>query len=99
VPAHIGEKITREQMTSAPIYEVLEKLGLRLQKADFLVSCRQASAEISESLEISGSTFLLVLDRITRDVDGVAVEAMTHFLRPDVYKLSVSSEIHHTSLG
>lgn len=99
VPAHIGEKITREQIASAPIYEVLEKIGVWPVKSDFLVSCRQPTAEIAESLDISCSTFLLVLDRITRDADSEPVEAMTHFLRPDVYKLSVTTEIARAALG
>lgn len=99
VPAQIGARITREQIASAPIYQVLEKLGIELSKADFLVSCRQPSIEISKSLDVSPSTFLLVLDRVTRDAGGTPVESMTHFLRPDVYQLSVSSEIGNKSLG
>ena len=47
------------------------------------------SPEISEALEISQSSFLLVLERITRDTSGRAVEMTTHLLRPDVYQLSV----------
>ena len=94
VPAPIGRKITHDDISARPIYEVLQKkLGLSLQHADFIVSCRQPSAEIAESLEISQSGFLLVLDRITRDVDGRPVESMTHFLRPDVYKLSVTADL------
>ena len=63
-----------------------------LTRAEFLVSCRQPPREISEALEISQSSFLLVLDRITRDHVGEAVEMTTHFLRPDVYQLSVVLE-------
>jgi GntR family transcriptional regulator len=33
---------------------------------------------------------LLVLERITRDTEGKPVEMTTHFLRPDVYQLSVA---------
>ncbi len=94
VPAPIGRKITHDEISSMPIYEVLRgKLGMQLQRAEFLVSCRQPSAEIAEALEISQSGFLLVLDRITRDASGDAVESMTHFLRPDVYKLSVAADL------
>lgn len=90
VPMPIGRKITREDADSSPIYDILQKkLKLRLARAEFLVSCRQPSSEISTSLEISQSSFLLVLDRITRDKSGQAVEMTTHFLRPDVYQLSV----------
>jgi GntR family transcriptional regulator len=94
LPASIGRRITYDDISSTPIYEVLRgKLGLSLQRAEFLVSCRQPSVEIAEALEISQSGFLLVLDRITRDDAGRPVESMTHFLRPDVYKLSVATDL------
>ena len=90
VPMAIGRKITRADADSSPIYDILQKkLKLRLVRAEFLVSCGQPSSEISASLEISQSSFLLVLNRITREESGQAVEMTTHFLRPDVYQLSV----------
>lgn len=89
VPIKFGRRMTREDVDSAPIYDILTKLNVRLAHAQFLVSCRQPLPEISEALEISQSSYLLVLDRITRDQDGEPVEVTTHFLRPDVYQLSV----------
>jgi GntR family transcriptional regulator len=90
VPLSIGRRISRHDAESAPIYTVLqEKLGLELTRAEFLVSCRQPTAEISAALDISPSSFLLVLDRITRNKQGQAVEMNIHYLRPDVYQLSV----------
>ncbi len=89
VPIKFGRRMTREDVDSEPIYDILTKLNVRLAHAEFLVSCRQPLPEISEALEISQSSYLLVLDRITRDQDGEPVEMTTHFLRPDVYQLSV----------
>jgi GntR family transcriptional regulator len=90
VPPEIGRHMTRGQVESAPIYDILRKgLKIELRRAEFLVSGRQPSPEVSAGLEISQSSFLLVLDRITRDARGNAVEMTTHFLRPDVYQLSV----------
>lgn len=90
VPPEIGRHMTRGQVESAPIYDILRKeLRIELRHAEFLVSGRQPSPEISAALEISQSSFLLTLDRITRDEGGNAVEMTTHFLRPDVYQLSV----------
>lgn len=91
VPAKFGRRMTRQEVDSAPIYEILQKkLRVKLARAEFLVSCRPPTIEISEALEMSQSSFLLVLDRITRDETGEAVEMTTHFLRPDVYQLSVA---------
>jgi len=90
VPLDIGRKIARDDVESSPIYDTLQKkLGLALVRAEFLVSCRQPSALIAAALDVSQSSFLLVLDRITRDQQGRPVEMTTHYLRPDVYQLSV----------
>ncbi len=90
VPFQIGRRLARADIETAPIYDVLRTtLGLGLRHAQFLVSCRQPSHEMSELLEISQGSLLLVLDRITHDKGGQAVERTTHFLRPDVYQLSV----------
>lgn len=91
VPPEIGRHMSRAQVESAPIYNMLSSvLKIELARAEFLVSCRQPSPEVSAALQISQSSFLLVLDRITRDKGGNAVETTTHFLRPDVYQLSVT---------
>ncbi|MDO8301529.1 GntR family transcriptional regulator [Lacisediminimonas sp.] len=90
VPLPLGRKISRADVESSPMYDILQKkLKVKLARAEFLVSCRQPSAAISSALNVSQSSFLLVLDRITRDEKGRPVEMTTHFLRPDVYQLSV----------
>jgi GntR family transcriptional regulator len=90
VPFHIGRRLARADIETSPIYDVLKgRVGVVLRHAEFLVSCRHPSHEISEMLEISQGSLLLILDRITRDNGGQAVERTTHFLRPDVYQLSV----------
>lgn len=91
VPPDIGRHLSRADFESTPIYDVLQsKLGLQVTKADYLVSCQQPSATISQLLDLSQSSFLLVLDRISHDKSGTPIEMTTHFLRPDVYQLSVS---------
>jgi GntR family transcriptional regulator len=90
LPAHLGRRISRSDVEAMPVYDLLRrKLRIALSKAEFLVSARPPSKELSEALEVSPSTSLLVLERITRNERGEAVEATTHFLRPDVYQLSV----------
>ncbi len=90
IPPHIGRRITRADVDSRPIYDILQKkLRLKLAQAQFLVSCRQPNLATSAALEISQSSMLLVLDRISRNTQGEPVEMTTHFLRPDVYQLSV----------
>ena len=91
LPHEYGKRISQADVEIQPIYTILEKkLKLKLSRANYLVSCRQPSPDLSALLEVSPSTFLLVLERITLNEEGVPVEMTTHYLRPDVYQLSVS---------
>lgn len=91
VPHRIGRMFSRADVESSPIYHLLaKKARVTPVRAEFLVSCRQPTAELSEVLEMSQSSLLLVLERISRDAHGQPVEYSTHFLRPDVYQLSVA---------
>lgn len=91
LPHHIGRKVSQADVEGMPVYHVLAKKARIVPvRAEFLVSCRHASPAISEALETSQSTLLLVLERISRDADGQPVEYVIHYLRPDVYQLSVA---------
>lgn len=91
LPEKLGNQISKSDIEKQPIYGVLtKKLKCKLSRANFLVSCEQPTAELSELLDVSHSTFLLVLERTTLTEEGEPVEMTTHYLRPDVYKLSVS---------
>lgn len=90
LPRQIAEGVTRADVERMPTYDLLrKKLGITIASADFRVSSRPTSAQLAKILDVSPSTFLLVLERTFRDRDGRVIEAATHFLRPDVYQLSV----------
>lgn len=91
LPFTIGRHISSADVESTPVYRMLrEKFGQEPAGSEFLVSCEQAPKNISDLLELSPSTSLLVLERITRDATGNPLEFTTHFLRPDIYRLSVN---------
>lgn len=91
VPHHIGRLISQADVEKDPIYHVLQKKTKAMPaRAEFVVSCRQPTPSISEALEMSRVSLLLVLERISRDAQGSPVEYTTHYLRPDVYRLSVA---------
>ena len=90
LPRNIAEGVTRADVERMPTYDLLQKkLGIAIASANFRVSARPTSVQLGKILDVSPSTFLLVLERTFRDRDGRVVEAATHFLRPDVYQLSV----------
>lgn len=91
LPSQIGRRVSLADLEQHPIYDVLtRKVKAEPVRAEFLVSCRQPSPEMSQTLELSQSTLLLVLERISYDRDNTPIEHTTHFLRPDVYQLSVA---------
>lgn len=91
LPDHIARRLTLADLEKHPIYDLLtRKLKTEPSRAEFLVSCRQPTQAMSQTLELSQSSLLLVLERISYDRDGSPIEHTTHFLRPDVYQLSVS---------
>jgi len=91
VPHPIGRMFSHADVEKNPIYHLLQKKAKVVPvRAEFLVSCRQPTPALSEALEISRSFLLLVLERISRDAQGNPVEYSTHYLRPDVYQLSVA---------
>jgi GntR family transcriptional regulator len=90
LPAHLARRLTLADIESHPVYDVLSlKLKVKPARAEFLVSCRPPSPSLSQKLEVSQSSLLLVLERISFDHNDLPIEHTTHFLRPDVYQLSV----------
>lgn len=91
VPQDIGRRITRSQLEAHPIYHVLQnELQLKLREARITVDCEAAEAEIAGRLQIGVGSPLLVVDRLTVDLGGRVVEAATHYLLPQVYRLQLT---------
>lgn len=91
MPKHLGNQVTRADASTRPVYEILqEKLTVSLSRADHIVGCELPDAKLAHELGVSPSTFMLVVERTTYDDVDRPVVITTHYLRPDVYKLSVS---------
>ena len=92
VPEKIGRNITRADVETMFIYDILrKKLKLEPHSTEFIVSCQTPTRSQNEMLRIPASAYVLVVTRLTRDRDGNPLETTTHILRSDVYKLSVST--------
>ena len=90
VPDKIGRNITRADVETMFIYDILrKKLKLTPHSNEFIVGCQPPTRIQKEMLKISASAYVLVVTRLTRDRDGNPLETTTHILRSDVYKLSV----------
>ncbi len=91
LPKRLGKRVRRADAASIGIYQILrDKLKVAPIRADFYVSSELPSAKLARTLQISGSTPLMVLERISYDREGKPIEQTIHHLLPEVYKLSVS---------
>lgn len=100
LPEPLGEKVSRSDASSRPIYDILrKKLRVVLSRADLIVSSQVPDARLARVLGVSPSTSLLVIERTSYDADENPVETTTHYLRPDVYKLSVSVSAEDSPVG
>jgi GntR family transcriptional regulator len=91
LPGRIGEKVTREDAASMGVYQILrEKVGVTLIRATFNISTELPDAPLARRLQVSPTTPLLVLERISFDADDEVIEHTVHHLLPEVYKLSVN---------
>jgi GntR family transcriptional regulator len=85
-----AQGIGHEELAEAPILPLLErKHDLILRRARYTIRSTAADAQLADLLRLPAGAPLLVLDRLTRTADGEPVEYMTHYLRPEVYELTV----------
>lgn len=93
LPARVGEKVSRADAAAMGIYQILqERLGLRPVSASFNISSELPNPALVRALRVSPTTPLLVLERISYDANGVAIERTVHHLLPDVYKLKANAK-------
>ncbi|HET8997412.1 MAG TPA: GntR family transcriptional regulator [Acetobacteraceae bacterium] len=89
LPGEFGEAVTTRHAETMGIYQILrEVLGIVPQRAEFELISELPGTALARALRISPSTPLLVLDRISFDASGRAVERTRHHLLPEVYRLA-----------
>lgn len=85
-----GRGLTSKEVAQTPIFHLLErKHDLILRRADYTVRSTVADADLADQLQVDVGYPLLVMRRLTKTIDDAPVELTTHYLRSDVYELSV----------
>lgn len=86
---NIGKKIINYDLTSHGIYEIVQdKLGIKLEKCDQIISATQADEEIACALKINLYDPLLVMQRIVTKDDQI-IEVSTTRYRADKYSYRI----------
>jgi GntR family transcriptional regulator len=90
VPEAIGRTYSRRDLASEPLLSLLERSGVRVSRADQVITAKLADVQSARYLEVAVGTALLKITRIVRDQRGRPVEFITGLYRPDRYQYAMS---------
>lgn len=85
--AQLGEQRARH----LSVYDILQQfLGLRIARADVEIRCAQPSPQVARELGLSSSANVLVMQRTSFTLPGVACEYVRIHIVPERYKFKLS---------
>lgn len=97
VPEEIAQNYSESELATTPLYELLERSGVKVETAHQTVTATLASPEVADLLGLSVGAPLLALDRVVRDAQGRGVEYLSALYRPDMFRLEMS--LSHVGAG
>jgi len=92
VPDRIGRTYTRRELAAKPLLALLERCGVKIERASQRVSAVLATPEIAHALKVGIGSPLIELVRVVYDREGRGVEHLHALYRPDRYNLEMELE-------
>lgn len=89
VPESISTTFTRQELAARPLLELLERAGVKAERARQRISAVLASRDVAEALDVRSGSPLIELVRVVYDQDGRGVEHLHALYRPDRYNLEI----------
>lgn len=89
VPANIAKNYSENDLSTQPLFSLLERSGIQIINAHQTVSATLADPEVALAIGVAVGSALLSLDRIVRDEDGNGVEFLSALYRPDMFRLEM----------
>lgn len=86
VPSDIGRSYSREDLAEKPLLFLLERIGVKISRAEQSISAINADAEVSSALELESGSPVLCISRVVYDQNDRAVEYIKGLYRPDRYQ-------------
>lgn len=90
LPADIGRKFGRKEMSNEPLLSLLERSGIVIGGADQTLSATLADIRVAPALKTMVGAPLLRIRRIVKDSNGRPVEYIIGLYRPDRYQFRMS---------
>ena len=85
VPERIGITFKAKDMADRPLLELLERSGVKVERATQRISSGLATPDVAKALGVKTGSPLIDLVRIVYDRDGRGVEHLHALYRPDRY--------------
>ncbi|MCR9125171.1 MAG: GntR family transcriptional regulator [Rhodobacteraceae bacterium] len=90
VPETIARNYSETDLATSPLFQLLERSGVKIASARQSVTATLASPDVAEALEVAVASPLLSLTRLVADDTGTAVEHLTALYRPDMFRLEMA---------
>lgn len=87
VPEKIGVTYTEADLAAQPLLALLERSGVRIDRATQEVTATLASPEVAAALDVDVGSALIGMTRTVFAADGRGVEHLSALYRPDRYAL------------
>ncbi len=85
VPESIGATYSQDDLASTPLLSLLERSGVRAERASQTIGATLAGPEVADHLEVEVGSPLLSITRTVFDGDDRGVEHLQALYRPDRY--------------
>jgi GntR family transcriptional regulator len=89
VPESLAVTFTRQELASRPLLELLDRAGVKVERARQRVSAGLATPDVAEALDVRTGSPLIELVRIVHDQNGRGVEHLHALYRPDRYAFEI----------
>lgn len=89
VPESVSVTFTRQELSTRPLLELLERAGVKIGHARQRISAGLATPDVAEALGLHTGSPLIELVRVVYDQDGRGVEHLHALYRPDRYAFEI----------
>jgi GntR family transcriptional regulator len=89
VPESISVTFSKQELASRPLLELLERAGVKVERARQRISAGLATRDVAEALKVRSGSPLIELVRVVYDQAGRGVEHLHALYRPDRYTFEI----------
>ena len=89
VPESVSVTFTRQELAARPLLELLERAGVKVERARQRISAGLARPDVAETLGVRTGSPLIELVRVVYDQSGRGVEHLHALYRPDCYAFEI----------